>query len=91
MNINLKEESILIQAADLREKEVDVAIASSRFPSVTRPVGRAARITAALAPDGVEKINIFAQNGDFEVAKFSIGREYFEKADKNELSSAELF
>lgn len=90
LNINLKEESILIQAADLREKEVDVAIASSRFPSVTRPVGRAARMTAALAPDGVEKINIFAQNGDFEVAKFSIGREYFEKADKNELSSAEL-
>ena len=30
------------------------------------------------------------RNGDFEVAKFSIGREYFEKADKNELSSAEL-
>ena len=47
-------------------------------------------MTAALAPDEVEKINIFAQNGDFEVAKFSFGREYFEKADKNELSSAEF-
>ena len=90
MNINLRAESILIQAADLRDKEVDVAIASSRFPSVTRPVGRAARMTAALVPDEVEKINIFAMNGDFEVAKFSIGREYFEKADNNELSSAEL-
>ena len=90
LNINLRAESILIQAADLRDKEVDVAIASSRFPSVTRPVGRAARMTAALVPDEVEKINIFAMNGDFEVAKFSIGREYFEKADNNELSSAEL-
>ena len=29
-------------------------------------------------------------NGDLEVAKFSIGRDYFERADKNKLSSAEL-
>tara|TARA_B100001559_G_scaffold40408_1_gene30032 strand:+ start:6065 stop:8188 length:2124 start_codon:yes stop_codon:yes gene_type:complete len=90
LNVNLKQESILIQAANLKKKEIDIAIASSKFPSVTRPVGRAARMAAALAPDEVEKINIFAMNGDFEVAKFSIGKDYFEKADRNELSSAEL-
>tara|TARA_B100001057_G_scaffold394219_1_gene403351 strand:+ start:4324 stop:6447 length:2124 start_codon:yes stop_codon:yes gene_type:complete len=90
LNLNLREESILVQAATLKDDEVDVAIASSRFPSLTRPVGRTARLAAALAPDDVKKINVYAMNGDFEVAKFSIGREYFEKADNNNLSSAEL-
>lgn len=90
LNLNLREESILIQAANLKENEVDVAVATSRFPSLTRPVGRTARMVSALAPDGVEKINIHAMNGDFEVAKFSIGREYFEKGDMNQLSSSEL-
>ena len=57
---------------------------------MTRPVGRTARIAAALAPDSVEKINIYAQNGDYEVAKYSIGRDAFEKADNNQLSPTEL-
>ncbi len=90
LNLNLREENILVQAATLKDDEVDVAIASSRFPSLTRPVGRTARLAAALAPDDVKKINVYAMNGDFEVAKFSIGKEYFEQADNNKLSSAEL-
>ena len=90
LNLSLRDESIYIQGASLKENEIDVAIASSRFYSITRPVGRTVRIVDALAPDEVEKINIHAMNGDFETAKFTIGREYFDKADKSLLSSAEL-
>ena len=90
LNLNLRQEGILIQGAELRDDEVDVAIATGRFFSATRPVGRTARMTAALAPDEVKKINISHMNGDLEVAKFSIGRDYFERADNNKLSSAEL-
>ena len=90
LNLNLRQEGILIQGAELRDDEVDVAIATGRFFSATRPVGRTARMTAALAPDEVKKINIYHMNGDLEVAKFSIGRDYFERADNNKLSSAEL-
>ena len=88
LNINLREEDILIQAATLKDEEVDISIATSRFPSITRPVGRTARMVSALAPEDVKKINIYAMNGDIEVAKFSLGRDYFDKADNNLLSSA---
>ena len=90
LNINLREEDILIQAATLKDEEVDISIATSRFPSITRPVGRTARMVSALAPEDIKKINIYAMNGDIEVAKFSLGRDYFDKADNNLLSSAEL-
>ncbi len=90
LNLSLRNESIYIQAATLKENEIDVAVASSRFYNLTRPIGRAARITAALAPDQVNKINIHAMNGDFEVANVSFGKEYFEKSDEGNLSSTEL-
>lgn len=90
LNKSLRDESILIQGANLKETEVDVAVASSRFFSLTRPIGRTARIVAALSPDTVEKINIHAMNGDFEVARVSVGREYFEKSDEGTISSVEL-
>jgi hypothetical protein len=90
LNLSLRDESIFIQAASLEEKEIDIAIASSRFQSLTRPVGRTARIVDALAPEEIEKINIYAMNGDFEVAKFSIGRKYLVQADRSLLSPQEL-
>lgn len=90
LNASLRDESIYIQAANLKEDEIDVAIASSRFYSTARPVGRTARIVSALSPEGIEKINIHAMNGDFEIAKVSLGKEYFDKADEGSISSTEL-
>lgn len=90
LNLSLRDESIYIQAATLKDNEIDVAIASSRFYNLTRPIGRTARIVAALAPDQVSKINIHAMNGDFEVANVSFGKEYFKKSDEGSLSSTEL-
>ena len=90
LNLSLRDESIYIQASSLKDDEVDVAIASTRFYSLARPIGRSARIAAALSPNGIEKINIHAMNGDFEVARVSLGKEYFEKSDKGIISSNEL-
>ena len=90
LNLSLRDEAIYIQAANLKDTEVDVAIASSRFYSLTRPAGRAARITAALSPEEIEVINVHVMNGDFEVAKISFGKEYFESSDKGIMSSNEL-
>ena len=90
LNLSLRDESIYIQAANLKKNEVDVAVASRRFFSLTRPIGRTARIVSALAPDEVEKINIHMMNGDFEVAKVTLGKEFFNKADKSQISPNEL-
>lgn len=90
LNLSLRDESIYIQAANLKDSEVDVAVASSRFYTLTRPIGRTARIVAALSPNEVKKINIHAMNGDFEVARISLGKDYFEKSDKGLISSNEL-
>ena len=90
LNLGLRSESIYIQGATLKEKEVDVAIASQRFFEATRPIGRTARIVSALSPEGIERINIHAMNGDFEVATISLGKDYFDQADKGSLSSMEL-
>jgi len=90
LNLSLRDESIYLQASSLKESEVDIAIASSRFYSITRPIGRTARIAASLAPDQVEKINLYSMNGDFEVAKFSLNKEEFLKAESKEISSVEL-
>ena len=90
LNLSLRDESIYLQASSLKESEVDIAIASSRFYSITRPIGRTARIAASLVPDKVEKINLYSMNGDFEVAKFSLSKEEFLKTDSKEISSTEL-
>ena len=82
LNKSLQDESIYIQAANYEETKVDVAIASTRFYSLTRPAGRTARIVSALAPPEVEKINIHAMNGDFEVAKISFDRNELQEAYK---------
>ncbi len=90
LNLSLRDESIYIQAANLKDDQVDVAIASTRFYTITRQIGRTARIAAALSPDEIEKINVYAMNGDFQVAKVSLGRSYFEKSDEGSMSSLEL-
>ena len=91
LNKSLRDESIYIQGASLKEDEVDVAIASSKYFSLTRPAGRAARITSALSPDSVKRINIHSMNGDLEVAVISLDRKEFDSADNKLGSSNELF
>ncbi len=90
LNLSLQEESIYIQGANLSEDQVDVAVASSKYYSFVRPIGRTARIVSALSPDEVKKINIHYMNGDFEIAKFSFGREYVDKANSFSISPTEL-
>ena len=90
LNRSLRDESIYIQAADLKENEVDIAVASSRFYSFTRLAGRTARIVSALSPDEVEKINIHSMNGDFEIAVISVDRKEFDDSDKGFGSPNEL-
>ena len=58
LNRSLRDESIYIQAANYDLDEVDISIATTRFQSVTRPAGRAARIVSALSIDDVKKINV---------------------------------
>lgn len=90
LNLSLRDESIYIQAANLKDDEVDVAVASTRFYTATRQIGRTARIAAALSPNEVKKLNIHLMNGDFQVSTVSLGKEYFEKSDKGYMSSKEL-
>ena len=91
LNLSLRDESIYLQAATLNDNSIDISIASSSFFSLTRPAGRAARIAASLAPDNIEKINIYSMNGDIEVAKLGVNKDSFIKADKNLISSTELY
>ncbi len=91
LNLSLRDESIYLQAASLNERSIDIAIASSRFFSLTRPAGRATRIAASLAPDNIEKINIYSMNGDLEIAKLGINKDYFLKADNDLISGTELY
>ncbi len=72
LNKSLRDESIYIQAADYSDNKLDVAVASSSYFSMTRVIGRSARVANALAPDDVEEINIHSMNGDVEVAIFSL-------------------
>ncbi len=90
LNRSLRDEQIFIQAAEYSSDEVSVAIASSRFYSLTRSAGRTARIVSALTENQVEKINIHSMNGDLEVATISVNREEFDLADKANSSPSEL-
>ena len=90
LNKSLRDESIYIQGATLGESEVDVAIASSKYYSLTRPAGRAARIASALSPDNIDTINIHSMNGDIEVAVISLNRKEFDSADDKTGSWSEL-
>jgi hypothetical protein len=90
LNKSLRDESIYIQGATYKENSVDVAIASTRFFSVTRAAGRTARIVSALSADSVEEINIHAMNGDLEVVTININREEFDATDNFRGSPNEL-
>jgi len=90
LNVSLRDEDIYLQAANYDENKVEIAIASSRFFSTTRPVGRSARIVSALASDSVEEIIIRPMNGDTETSKIRLSKKEFERADRFEGSSSEL-
>lgn len=90
LNRSLRDESIFIQAANYEPNEVDVSIATTRFQSLTRPIGRTARIVSALAVDEVDKINIRSMNGDLEIAKVSLNRKEFDLANQSFGSALEV-
>ena len=69
---------------------MEVSVASSKYFSVTRPVGRSARIVSALAADSVEEIVIRPMNGDLEVARITLDRNELDQANANNGSSNEL-
>ncbi len=91
LNRSLREESILIQSANLNDDEVEVIIAQNRFRSYPRAIGRTARITSALTPEEVKKIRVIPMNGDLEVYSMEISKEDFQKLDDNRISKNELF
>ena len=90
LNKSLQDESIFIQSASLKEEEVSVALGSNRFTSMPRMVGRATTIISALSPDEINKINVHAMNGDFEVTTFMINREKFVSAKNFKGSASEV-
>jgi len=90
LNRSLRDEGIYLQAASYDKDKVEISIASSRFFSTTRPVGRSARIVSALASDSVEEIIIRPMNGDMETSKISLSKREFDNADNFQGSSAEL-
>ena len=91
LNRSLRDESIYIQAASYEEKEVDVSVASTKYFSLTRKVGRSARVVSALASPEVEKIIVRSMNGDLQVATISLNRKEFDQAINNQGSIEELF
>ncbi len=90
LNKSLRDEQIYLQGANYSEETVEVAVASSKFFSATRPAGRTIRIASALASDSVKEIIVRPMNGDFEIARISVDREEFDQADKNLSSDIEL-
>jgi hypothetical protein len=80
LNKSLRDEKIFIQSATLKDAEVSVAIASSRFRNIPRMAGRSAAIISALASEDVERMNIHVMNGDLEIATLNINRNKFDAA-----------
>lgn len=91
LNRSLRDESIYLQGATYEEDKLEVSVASSRFFSTTRPVGRTARIASALVADSVEEITVRTMNGDMETASITLPKKEFENADIYEGSAVELF
>lgn len=90
LNRSLRDESIYVQASTLSDETVDLAIASTKYYSLTRAAGRAARIASKLTNDEIKKINVHSMNGDLEVAILSLDKEEFYDADTNSGSINEL-
>ncbi len=90
LNRSLREESIFLQAADYSNEKLEIAVASNRYFTVTRPVGRSIRIASALAANSVKEISVRPMNGDIETVRITVDRQEFDQADKNLGSSQEL-
>ena len=90
LNKSLQDESIYIQGASYREKEVDIAVASSQYYSFTRVAGRTARVVEALAYENIERINVHSMNADIEIAIFSLDRQEFRSTSEFDGSESEL-
>ena len=90
LNRSLRDESIFLQAASYEEEKLEISVASSKYFSSTRPVGRTARIASALLSDTVEEIIIRPMNGDIETARISLNRKEFDDANNNLGSHVEL-
>ena len=79
-----------MQAASYDEEKLEMSVASSKYFSTTRPVGRAARIASALLSDSVEEIIVRPMNGDIETVRISLNRKEFDDANNNLGSHVEL-
>ena len=90
LNRSLREESLYIQAASKDSGELSIAISQKRFRNYPQAAGRAARVTAGLAPEEVDSINIFLMNGDHEVSSIEFNRKELEKAINKQSSLSEL-
>ncbi len=90
LNLSLQDETIYIQGATLKDNEVDVSVASPRFSSMPRTVGRTARIVSALSDNNIEQINVRTMNGDLEVAEFKLNRKEFDSANSFKGSIKEI-
>ncbi len=91
LNRSLRDESIFLQAATYDEDKLEISVASNRFFSTTRPLGRSVRIASALVKDSVEEIVVRTMNGDMETARVKLSKKEFEAADQNRGSSSEVF
>ncbi len=91
LNRSLRDESIFLQAATYEEDKLEISIASNRFFSTTRPLGRSVRIASALVKDSVEEIVVRTMNGDMETARVKLSKKEFEAADQYRGSSSEVF
>ncbi len=90
LNKSLRDETIYIQGASLNKDSVEVAVATPRFRSLPRTVGRTARIVSALSDDQIEEITVRTMNGDLEVAEFKINRKEFDSTDNKKGSVTEV-
>ena len=90
LNKSLRDELIFIQAASYNDDSVDVAVASRRFLSTPRIVGRTARIASGLTDKSIERINVHHMNGDFETVVVSMSRDEFDQAASYNGSSNEV-
>lgn len=81
VNLGLRQETIYLQGASITEDFVDIVIAQARFLNNPRAVGRTARIVSALAPNEVERLNVYVMNGDIQVSEVSLNRKEFDKAN----------
>lgn len=91
LNRTLREESILIQSADITEEEISMTIAQNRFRSYPRAVGRATRIASALSSDSIKRITVTPMNGDAEVYSVEVRKKDFDQMDEQNIELNEMF